>query len=185
MKYINLLILSVFLGCGENESESKLLKKQKEKYVKEQKQSVKLELIKNYNPIVGWDSTKVFTYWYQENLCAEPIKIAFEGILKDIIKIDSANYAVKLYARKKSSIDSDDRAFLLECRISQQQKATLEKELKHDKGFFIIKVETVNTHFPAIRSEDQGEGDFYLDYDFDEKLIVFKGYLIDFRLYEN
>ena len=87
--------------------------------------------------------------------------------------------------RKNSSLESDDRVFLLECRISQEQKTTLEKELKHDKGVFIIKVETVNTHFPAIKSEDQGEGDFYLDYDFDEKLIVFKGYLIDFRLYEN
>ena len=116
MKYTNLLFLFLLVGCGENAAEKESrLREEKVQLQNEQKASAKSQLINYYNPVVGWDSTEVFTYWYQENLCAEQKKVYFEGVINDIIKIDSANYIVKIYTEAYQS-----RAFLIECRISEK-----------------------------------------------------------------
>ena len=130
--------------------------------------------------MIGWDSTNVFTYWYQENLCGEQTKTFFEGTIKDIIKIDSSNYAVKIYKK----VSKYDISFLINCRISQDQKTKIEKQIKNDVSFFIIKVDTVKTYSPVIISDKSFNGDYYTNFDFDTKLIIFDGLLIDFRLYE-
>ncbi len=189
MKYINFLILVLLMSCGENASEKKS-RIEKEEFLKRKEQEVlaKSELIKYYNPVVDWDTAKVFTYWYQENICGDQLKIAFEGKLKDITKIDSVSYAIKLYKEINWSSHVNDRVFLAECRITNQQKVIIEKSIEQTKGLFIIKIEKIEAHFPEIKPEtDSGEyGDeYYLNYDFEKKLIIFRGYLIDFRLYEN
>lgn len=198
MKYISLLMLLMLMSCGENSSKKiERIAKEGKQQKEERTISAKSELIKYYNPIIGWDSAKVFTYWYQENLCGDQKTVAFEGTLKDIIKIDSVNYVVKLYREKDWSSGAGDRVFLVECRISIKQKVAIENDIKHTKGLFILKIEKVEAHFPEISTEQETHftqitedeslesEEFYINYNFDEKLIVFKGYLIDFKLYEN
>ena len=154
----------------------------KEKKIKEK--SDKAQLINYYNPIIGWDSTEVFTSWYQENLYGEQKKIAFEGIIKDIVKVDSVNYVARIY---KQRIGYNNAALLIDCQISQAQKVKIENESKEYKGFFIIKIEKVESHFPELESEyehDFNMNRYNVSFDFDVKLVVLKGFLIDFRLYE-
>ena len=182
MKYISLLILFLVMGCGENaEEKEKRLQEEKQQHNKELKASTKEQLIKSYNAIVGWDSTKVFTYWYQENLCGEQKKVYFEGRVQDIIKVDSANYAVKIINLNNMS---HRKNFLIECVMTQEQKTLIEKNIKSIKGIFIIQVNSVKRFSPALSIENDYESDVFLQYDFEQELILIKGSLIDFMLFE-
>jgi hypothetical protein len=187
-----LIILSIVLlsSCGKTEQQ---IKEEKEAIIWQKKKQLKIyneqsiiELSKNYNSVLGWDTVETYTYVLQEMFIDNEKPISFKGMLIDIIKTDSS-YSLVLYKagghyhkNTIAKISSSPEKFI-------ELRKILESYNHSNIGCFIIKVSKIISAYPQIKSEFEYDIEMsysYLDYDFDEPLLIFNGELIDFYLNE-
>ncbi len=181
-------------SCGKSDKEVKELKEEKEAVVKQKNEQLKttnekaiINLSQKYNAVSGWDTLELYTYLYQEMFIDQRRPICFEGELNDITKTDST-YFLKV----RNSSWHYNKNFIALISLSRQNFVEFQKILKSNnhtnEGCFVFKVSKIVSASPEIKSdlELNAEDSYsYLDYDFDETLLIFKGELIDFYLNES
>jgi hypothetical protein len=175
-------------SCGKSELE---ISEEKEKVLEQKTEHLKTinekaiyELNHKYNVISVWDSFETFTYVLQEKFIDENHAMSFEGELKDISKADST-YTLEVlkndwhYNWKYLALISISKEKFIEF------KKALETPNHSNTGCFIIKVSKIYSAIPKIKSSLEFEDDdSYLNFDFNETLLIVKGNLIDFHLNE-
>jgi hypothetical protein len=110
--------------------------------------------------------------------------LMFSGYVQDIIKIDS------VYLLEIKHYDEDyERDYLARITTNKTMLNELRRHLKTDTlsstGSFIINVSNIKTQSPELvgRTSEEGENSYgYLDFDFEEKLLIIEGTLLDFKL---
>lgn len=193
---LKLTIFSIILltSCGKSDEEVKELKEEKEAIVKQKNEQIRttnekaiIDLSQKYNAVSGWDTLELYTYLYQEMFIDQKKPISFEGELIDITKTDST-YFLKV----RSSSWYYNKNYIALISLNRQKFIEFQEILKsknHTKnGCFVYKVSKIVSASPEITSDHElrGENSYsYLDYNFDETLLIFKGELIDFYLNES
>ena len=187
-KTILFIAIVLLTGCGKSEQQ---IKDEEKKIVSQKREQIKVvnkkeiaDFSSKYNAISGWDTVGNLTYVLQEMFSQETKPISFEGELKDITKTDSS-YFLKIYRRGRH----DKQNYITQISITKEKFIELIKQLKlpnhSNTGCFIFKVSKIISASPVIKSNSELEGEdtySYLEYDFDESLLIFKGELIDFYL---
>jgi hypothetical protein len=191
---LTLFTIILLTSCGKSDKEVKEAKEEKEAVVKQKKEQLKttnekaiINLSQKYNAVLGWDTLELYTYLYQEMFIDQRKPISFEGELYDITKTDST-YFLKV----RNSSWHYNKNYIALISLSRQNFVEFQKILKSNyhtnEGCFVFKVSKIVPASPEIKSdlELNGEDSYsYLDYDFDETLLIFKGELIDFYLNES
>lgn len=192
MQAIILTAIMQIVGCGNPEQDIKGAKevvvRQTRGQVKTRNEKAIADLTQKYSSISGWDSLQPFTYVLQEMFIYENKPISFKGELIDITKSDTTYFLKVLYNGR-----SYNRDYIALISLTQEKCDLLKTLLKPTnystflEGCFIFKVSKISSASPKITSdfEYDGEDSFsYLEYDFDETLLIFKGELIDFYINE-
>ncbi len=183
---LTLLILIFLISCGKSELQIKEEKdavlKQKEEQLKTTNEKAATILSKKYNAQIGWDTLDLYTYLYQEMFIDQRNPISFEGKLEDIIKLDSS-YILKVL--------NTNRTYIAQISMNRERFVEFQKifnsKNRGNEGCFVFQVSKIISASPEIKSdyEFDGEGSYsFLDYDFDQSLLIFKGDLIDFYVNE-
>ena len=176
-------LIFVSLSCGKSEEDIK-----EEKY-KTSVQTVDSindiaahELVTKYHAVSEWDTLKLFTYVYQKIFIEENRLISFEGEIEDVSTIGTT-YVLKV----QHGENRYNRYFEAEISVSKEMFQRMEKKLSHHDigniGWFIFKVQKIVSLSPELTSEYESEGEdsySYLTYDFNKRLIIFKGDMVDF-----
>lgn len=188
---IPLLTLFVIISCDESKKEPE--KNQSE--IRQEKQD-KLDTLNlneanklsiSSHAIIGWDTTKHFTYSLQELFENGTRPISFIGRIKDIVKKDTF-YILKV----TSSNSPSDKNFIAEISITANILSELKAHLdpnEDNEGCFIFQVTKISSSIPILKSEIETSGDnvedasSYLTLDFNETLIRFQGELLTYYLY--
>jgi hypothetical protein len=184
----NLLILCLFIILSSCEQKEQKKENVREKISLSNEKAIKDFIYRN-NAISGWDTLACYTYRYQEMFIDSARKISFEGNIRDIIKSDS-NYFIKIsYSELHNIIYHQiyrNNHFLAEIMLTRGQFLSLKQKLKSKNssrsGCFIFKVSKIVTLGPEIKTDLKGYSEdvnIYLDFDFTENLILFKGTLVD------
>jgi len=190
---LTLFTIILLTSCGKSDKEVKEVKEEKEAVVKQKNEQLKatnekaiIDLSQKYNAVSGWDTLELYTYLYQEMFIDQRKPISFEGELNDITKTDST-YFLKV----RNSSWHYNKNYIALISLSRQNFVEFLKILKSNnhtnEGCFVFKVSKIVSASPEIKSdlELNGEDSYsYLDYDFDETLLIFKGELIDIYLNE-
>jgi len=184
---ITLLLIFFLISCGKSDQQIKetILKEKNEQLETVNKEAI-INLTQKYNSVLGWDSLKQYTYLYQEMFVEQRKTISFEGELSDITKIDSTYYLnvrnTKFYYNKN---------YIALIALNRQKFIELQNILKSNnhtnEGCFVFRVSKIVSASPEIKSDIESDGeDFYsyINYDFNNTLLIFKGDLIDFYLNE-
>ncbi len=191
---LTLFTIILLTSCCKSDKEVTEAKEEKKAVVKQKKEQLKtsnekaiINLSQKYNAVLGWDTLELYTYLYQEMFIDQRKPISFEGELTDITKTDST-YFLKV----RNSSWHYDKNYIALISLSRQNFVELQKILKSNnhtnEGCFVFKVSNIVSAYPEIKSDFKlnGEDSYsYLDYDFDETLLIFKGELIDFYLNES
>jgi hypothetical protein len=203
-----IMFATLLFACGKSEQDVKAereiaMEQERKDFITLNETRIN-DLATKYKALSRWDTLKLFTYRFQEILVDSCKLINFEGVIKDILKLDST-FIVKIHCSKSafssSSYDFDrflssmsigeDGSIIGEFKIIETQIKRIQNLLqskKHSrKGAFICKVSNILTAYPAIKSnfEPDGESSYsYLSLDFDESLMILKGEVVDFYLEE-
>jgi hypothetical protein len=193
MKY-RLLIIVWALGipmiqsCGktpaQREKEEKEKKEQDQIKKRDTKRQRTMDFSNRYRAITGWDTLNLYTYELQDMVVGKDRPLMFSGYVQDIIKIDS------VYLLEIKHYDEDyERDYLARITTNKTMLNELRRHLKTDTlsstGSFIINVSNIKTQSPELvgRTSEEGENSYgYLDFDFEEKLLIIEGTLLDFKL---
>ncbi len=175
------------ISCSKSDQQTKekILKEKNEQLETVNKEAI-INLTQKYNSVMGWDTLKEYTYVYQEMFVEQRKTINFEGELSDITKIDSTYY---LNVRNKKFYYNKNYIALI--ALNRQKFIELQNILKStnhtNEGCFVFRVSKIVSASPEIKSDIESDGeDFYsyINYDFNNTLLIFKGDLIDFYLNE-
>lgn len=190
-KWLSIIFLTVLtISCDNSEQRIKKEKKleinqKKEQLIIKNKNEIKIISNKN-NAVMGWDTLYYYTCTLQEMFIDANKLICFEGEIKDITKSDS-NYTLKVYNNNWQSVQNYIALITVNPKIFFEMKKLLNSNNHLNEGCFVFEVTKIFTENPSIKSNIELEGEYsysYLDYDFDETLLIFKGNLIDFYLNE-
>ena len=146
-------------------------------------------LTSKYNSISRWDTATNYTYQLQEIFDKGSKLITFVGRMKDLEKKDS-NYILKVNSRYSKFKDHYFAEILVPPnKISELLKALISKTHYKDGCFILRNVKVKSTSTLDISSElyDPVEGEepsSYLYYDFEGRLFILRGELVDFYLYK-
>jgi len=184
-KFLLPIVLMVFisLSCGKSSDD---IKEEKEKAIEQSADSSNKrtiqELVTKYHAVINWDTLHPYTYLFQKMFIEENRLMSFEGDIKDVTKYGTV-YILKVRHFGKWH----KRNYEAEISVSKDIFQDIEKHLSSgdygDIGCFIIKVSRIVSMNPVLTSEYESEGEesySYLTYDFEERLIIFKGDLVDF-----
>lgn len=186
------------IACNENKKDDakETIEKNKSENREEKKigldslnkQSVD-KLIENYKAVKDWDTTECFTYTLQEKFDNNSNPISFIGEINDVIKKDSI-YILKLTSTHTSWFTNFTAQISVKPSVFDELKLHITRNKYRNEGCFIFKVSNINTYLPTLKSHIDKNGDnadeatSSLSLDFDEKVLEFKGNLIDYYLYK-
>jgi hypothetical protein len=187
---LTLLLILLLTSCGKSAKEVKEEKEatinQKTEELKITNKSASVNLSLKFNAVCGWDTLEPYTYVFQQMFIDQKKPISFEGVLKDITKTDST-YILKVF----NTGWHHDQNYIAQITLSPSQFSELNSVLQSNnhskKGCFIFNVSNIVSVSPAMKpgiDSDGGDSIAYLDLEFNENLIIFKGELIDFYLNE-
>lgn len=184
------LAFILLISCGKSEQqieqEKEAIAKQKKEQIQIRNEKAIINLCEKYNAVSGWDTLNLYTYHYQELFIDQKRPISFKGELNDITKTDSTYF---LRVRNTNWRYSKD--YIAQISLNHQTFNKFQSILKlknhTNKGCFIFSVSKILSVSPKLISEAESDSEnyySYLDFDFDETLLIFKGELIDFYLIE-
>ena len=180
LKQILILSTLTLLGCT-NSPGDKDEKDSSEKIKVSNNDSI-TALTNKYKAIRGWDTFDMYSYQLNNMFVERETPISFDGEISDIIMQDSI-YILKIHFTGYPI----NKEFLALVKISKKEFTAFEKKLqlnpKKSSGCFIFKVNKVNSIIPTLNTDVETDGEdsyAYLDYDFDESLILFYGELLDY-----
>jgi hypothetical protein len=145
------------------------------------------KLAQKYEAAQGWDSLCYYSYQFEELFIQEKKKICFQGGIDDIEKRDSLYFIEAVNATKY------DFNYLAEISLSQDQFKQMQLSGNdYLEASFILEVTQIEKITPRIATiyendyDEEGHqiGNAYLDLDFDESLVLIKGNLVDFYIFE-
>jgi hypothetical protein len=118
----------------------------------------------------GWDTLK-YTYQLQDFFEDKIKVIGFNGIVKDIKKVDRG-YVVSVWVYKLlSNYDGVANLFL-----NPTQFKNFESILLTDtKKYIMAKINTINTYNPVLKAENENETESYPILSFDDILLKLEG----------
>jgi hypothetical protein len=194
---IAVIIILFLISCRQSGKADKLSKFEKRKQLESFNLKNAIKLSEKSNAVFGWDTTGGFTYAIQEKFEGGNKSMPFIGWIRDIIKEDS-NYVLKV----SQSFSQTPNNFLdwnvyttfaAEILVPQDIFYSLKiaiDERKSLEGCFIIRVNSIKESHPILSSEVDPDGpdiedaSSYITLDFEQSLVVVKGTLSDFYLYD-
>lgn len=138
------------------------------------------------------DTLTEYTYQIQD-LIPENGKLSFSGDIIDIIKMDN-NYVIRVKGSGVYSNIFSDRTYIADIFVTSAKfndfKNLLTDKMHSNEGCFIFNCsKVISTSKLSLDSEIDGnaeDGDLssYLTYDFDEKLIIIQGEIVEYYVYK-
>lgn len=140
------------------------------------------------NALVGWDTLDQFTYKLQETIENNSKVISFTGNIYDIIKKNSF-YILKVTNSNPLAFKIFNAEISVSLLLFQELKVQLDSK-RSNEACFLLSVHKIISNTPILDSDvhSNGESDedatSYLTLNSDQTLIVLRGSLINYYVYE-